>query len=491
MWKPRRAKMSSSVWPSLTIVSSSSRRRISDGWIGPLKVIVLFPDSMRTRSTDPWRRSDSSSLSSSASAWRRRQRSGVAPAAITAARAVSALSNRSLISRSSMAVMWPYLTRAMAKHQSNKGEHREALQRERRKAQIPGQRHLEDLDVLHDRHRVVPFCTRPVIPELPQHAAQQSAQQEVDRPVPVAGERRPAEARVDWIEQEDEAEPDGSRQIARRVGRHQKRDGEHRRAGHDRQRGERRPGRGGRPGDLRSAASTHDPDEIGAFEDRRPDGRERPRVADHTKRPVLRQPDVVPVAEHLVVALEDQPERNRQQREPGEFARRRPDPRTSARREHDGIGEQDEARPADRRVPRVERLDARERRRLRDDHDREADGDHVARTLNDVPINGGVPTPLPRISTFIVLPRPPGITRVLSAPAAGGGVSAGSSPSTKYVWSRKPIVCIPSSSAAARTLVQSTCAVMSCSPGSSSHDRPPPSRCPLNVVSVPAEWDAE
>src|SRR5581483_878094 len=209
MWKPRRAKMSSSVWPSLTIVSSSSRRRISDGWIGPLKVIVLFPDSLRTRSTDAWRSSDS------------------APVSLPAARAVSALSNRSLISRSSMAVMWPYLTRALAKHQSNKGEHREALQRERRKAQIPGQRHLEDLDVLHDRHRVVPFCTRPVIPELPQHAAQQSAQQEVDRPVPVAGERRPAEARVDWIEQEDEAEPDGSRQIARRVGRHQKRDGEH------------------------------------------------------------------------------------------------------------------------------------------------------------------------------------------------------------------------------------------------------------------------
>ena len=38
--------------------------------------------------------------------------------------------------------------------------HREALERERREAEVAGQRHLEDLDVLHDRHRVVPLRAR-------------------------------------------------------------------------------------------------------------------------------------------------------------------------------------------------------------------------------------------------------------------------------------------------------------------------------------------
>src|SRR5437762_13321962 len=38
---------------------------------------------------------------------------------------------------------------------------------------------------------------------------------------------------------------------------------------------------------------------------------------------------------------------------------------------------------------------------------------HVARTRNEHPRSAGEPTPLPRISTLCVLPRPPGMTSVL------------------------------------------------------------------------------
>ena len=54
---------------------------------GPLNVSRLLPDSLRTRSAQPARRSDSSSVSNSASSWSRRHRSGAAPAARIASRA--------------------------------------------------------------------------------------------------------------------------------------------------------------------------------------------------------------------------------------------------------------------------------------------------------------------------------------------------------------------------------------------------------------------
>ena len=59
------------------------------------------------------------------------------------------------------------------------------------------------------------------------------------------------------------------------------------------------------------------------------------------------------------------------------------------------------------------------------------------------------------------------------------------------------MVVMPSASAAARTLVKSTCAVMSRSPGSTSHggvapdDSAPALRWRAKDVNVPAECDAE
>src|SRR5204862_1204859 len=126
-----------------------------------------------------------------------------------------------------------------------------------------------------------------------------------------------------------------------------------------------------------------------------------------------RQTDVIPVANEAVEELEDEPQRNRSEGEQDEFARRGAKPRVAARAKDDAVGEEDEARPADRRVPRPERLHVRQRRRLRHDHDRETDQNlsrffvHVTRTRYEQPRSVGVPTPLPRRSTLCVLPSPP------------------------------------------------------------------------------------
>src|SRR5439155_7696275 len=125
--------------------------------------------------------------------------------------------------------------------------------------------------------------------------------------------------------------------------------------------------------------------------------------------------------EDPVVAFEHQPQRNRRERQQGELERRRLHPRVAAGTKHDRVREDDESGPRNRGVPRPERLDLRERGRLGYDHDREADPDrlssqsfHVTRTRNEQPRSAGVPTPLPRINTLWVLPRPPGITSVFT-----------------------------------------------------------------------------
>src|SRR5262249_15331645 len=129
---------------------------------------------------------------------------------------------------------------------------------------------------------------------------------------------------------------------------------------------------------------------------------------------VLRKPAVVPVAERDVEPFEHDPQRDRRDRERGELARRGSDPRAAARAIDDRVGEQDESRPADRRVPRRERLEAKRRGGLRDDHDREAEQHHVTRPPNEQPRSASRPTPLPSTSTLNVLPRPPGMMSVLN-----------------------------------------------------------------------------
>src|SRR2546426_3272709 len=96
----------------------------------------------------------------------------------------------------------------------------------------------------------------------------------------------------------------------------------------------------------------------------------------------------------------------------------------AARAKDDGVGEQDEAGPANRSIPRPERLHVRKCCRLRDDDDCKTAKNfhrlasfllHVTRTRYEHPTSAGVPTALPRISTLCVLPRPPGMRRVLRA----------------------------------------------------------------------------
>src|SRR5579871_1220173 len=174
-----------------------------------------------------------------------------------------------------------YLTLDLAKHQSNKDEHREAFERERRKTEVPRQRHLEDLHVFHDGHRVVPFGSGPVIPELPQESAEQPAQQEIDRSLAVVEQGWAAEPPVDRIEQKDEAEPDRRGHVAREFARDEERKREHEGTDRDGQPSAYgRPGRWGRSGEQgrwrrqRRPAGPH-ADELRTLEDRRPDRRER------------------------------------------------------------------------------------------------------------------------------------------------------------------------------------------------------------------------
>src|SRR5204863_6679053 len=63
-----------------------------------------------------------------------------------------------------------------AKQRSNKDIHGEALERKGRKAEVTGQRHFEDLQILHDWDGVLPLGASPVVPELPERAAERSAE---------------------------------------------------------------------------------------------------------------------------------------------------------------------------------------------------------------------------------------------------------------------------------------------------------------------------
>ncbi len=116
-------------------------------------------------------------------------------------------------------------------------------------------------------------------------------------------------------------------------------------------------------------------------------------------------------------------------------------------RQHDRIGEQNESGPADWRVPRVERLDPEDRRRFRDDHDRHAGQGtcaHVTRIRNEHPLSAGVPTPLPRINTLCVLPRPPGISSVLKRKRGPSG-SRGSSEVRRWTEAEQKVCLVEKS----------------------------------------------
>src|SRR6185369_3065196 len=177
--------------------------------------------------------------------------------------------------------------------------------------------------------------------------------------------------------------------------------------------------RDSRPGvHLRVDRSTPYVDQVCRLENRRPDRRKRPRVPELPEPEILRQTRVVPVFNVPVIELEHEPKRNRGDRKKNEFTRVRAHPRTASRPPHNAVGKEDESRPGDGRIPGIERLDPRERGALRDNHHEQAhhrERIHVTRPWEDSAVSFGAPTPLPRTITFIVLPRPPGMTSVFSA----------------------------------------------------------------------------
>src|SRR5204862_3072163 len=97
----------------------------------------------------------------------------------------------------------------------------------------------------------------PVVPELPEEAAQEPAEDQVDDAVelagtPVAQQRLCSSARIDRIEQQDEAEPDRGGEVARDVRRGEQRRSEHPGADCGKGRTGRKSGTGGRGGTGRN-----------------------------------------------------------------------------------------------------------------------------------------------------------------------------------------------------------------------------------------------
>src|SRR5262249_33338521 len=203
----------------------------------------------------------------------------------------------------------------------------------------------------------------------------------------------------------------------------------------------------------------------------------------------LGKAEIVPVVERvLVVHLEDDPQRNRHDRQEQELRWGIVHPRSPPPLPRDAVGEEDEARPRNRGVPRIERFDLREHARFRDRHDREADpgppgelasaleskgcggrgSDHVNRP-DASPTSDGRPRFFAKAITFIVLPSPPGRISVLAArrraidavSEPAGIRSVRPRPTRKYVWSTQPRSSKPAERAADRMAVRSTCTVRS------------------------------
>src|SRR5581483_7251513 len=134
----------------------------------------------------------------------------------------------------------------------------------------------------------------------------------------------------------------------------------------------------------------------------------------------------MPVLDELVIKLEDDPQRNREQRQKGELRGVAGQPRRSTSGANEAVDEKDVPAPCDRRVPRIERLHLGQHASLGRQHDEHARNavewethlcrrSYVSRSLYEAQRSAGLPTPLPKMRTLCVLPSPPGSSSVFSA----------------------------------------------------------------------------
>src|SRR5208282_1455163 len=96
--------------------------------------------------------------------------------------------------------------------------HRKALERERQEPQIAGRGHLKYLGFLKDRKSVMPFCPGPVVPKLPEPAANPSGEKksvEAARKTfgEVAEKRGQRETAIHRVEEKEKSEPDENEKI--------------------------------------------------------------------------------------------------------------------------------------------------------------------------------------------------------------------------------------------------------------------------------------
>src|SRR5262249_11084323 len=202
-------------------------------------------------------------------------------------------------------------------------------------------------------------------PRLREDAAAQAAHGEVREAAAMPRRQTAADglgavARVERIEQQDEAEPHWRGEPRRRP---RDRPDHHHGAGRDRRPSRRAERQALRldPAVLRRAPIAPAAGELPPLEDPRPNPGGRPGVAEVADQKHVGQPDVVPVVERvLVIELEDDPERDADERDERHLGPVVADRRLAADFPDETVDENDVAAPGDRRVPRPERLDPRQ-----------------------------------------------------------------------------------------------------------------------------------
>ena len=207
----------------------------------------------------------------------------------------------------------------------------------------------------------MPFAHGPIVPEFPEPAANPSGGEEtVDAAAEalrkIAEEGGEAEAAVDRVEEEKEAEPEEREE----VGGYALRDGE----------GKDQAGGAGCEAGVFGGARNFPwfawergqerLDEIGRFEDGGRDGGEGPGVAEECEGPFARDADVGPILEAEIIGFENEPERNREQGHAGEGDGRVVEAGAIGEGEDGGVGGEDVGGPGDGGEEGGDGLDAAE-----------------------------------------------------------------------------------------------------------------------------------
>src|SRR5271170_248115 len=246
--------------------------------------------------------------------------------------------------------------------------HDETIQSEGQEAEETGRGHFKYFPALKHRKDVKPFCGRPIIPELPQPAANPAGEKESVQAAAqtfgeIADKGWKTEAAIEGIEEQQKSHPDEREKKRGDVAGHEQRNEQAGRAGNHQHvfcgaRALRRLRRQIRFGCRR--LREHCLDEVGGLEHGRSDGGEGPGVTEKRGGPGAREAHVRPILQPEIIGLENQPERNREYREARDDNGCIVEARTIGEGEDSSIGDEDVGTPGDGGEISGDGLDARE-----------------------------------------------------------------------------------------------------------------------------------